>query len=112
ASASPFCISFCFLHPPRSPLFPYTTLFRSIPIRIERLAGAFAGLGENACLEHAFLAHCSGFRGRIAAIDQTLADLWRRSDPGSRSEEQTSELQSHLNLVCRLLLEKKKENQE
>src|SRR2546430_5657779 len=68
--------------PPRSTLFPYTTLFRSAS---RRSATAPAG--------------ASGPRGR-----------WRRraSSPRRRSEEHTSELQSQSNLVCRLLLEKKK----
>src|SRR6266571_2979438 len=62
--------------PPRSTLFPYTTLFRSRP-------GARAGCRTRACGA-------------------------RRGAPASwRSEEHTSELQSHVNLVCRLLLEKK-----
>src|SRR2546422_7481364 len=73
--------------PPRSTLFPYTTLFRS-----ERRA--------RPCL----LCH----RGQV------LAELLSRSrppgpsHPAKRSEEHTSELQSRLHLVCRLLLEKKK----
>src|SRR5260370_15247138 len=70
--------------PPRSTLFPYTTLFRS---------PGFAT---------AYTKHPSGgaplSRYRSAAQKQL---------PRSRSEEHTSELQSHLNLVCRLLLEKK-----
>src|SRR5260370_31835206 len=65
--------------PPRSTLFPYTTLFRS-------------------------------------SIPTTITPQWREPEPchfrtgkgTARSEEHTSELQSHLNLVCRLLLEKKK----
>src|SRR4029077_21298494 len=64
--------------PPRSTLFPYTTLFRS---RLGRLGGDQPELGLG--------------RGR-----------------GRRSEEHTSELQSHLNLVCRLLLEKKKKQNQ
>src|SRR5260370_38228568 len=68
--------------PPRSTLFPYTTLFRSAPLRRAGSDGAAAG-------------RCSGRSHPRAA----------RS---ARSEEHTSELQSHLNLVCRLLLEKKK----
>src|SRR5260370_29021294 len=65
--------------PPRSTLFPYTTLFRSIPMS--------ATLHRSrCCLPHSGL---QLFQSR-------------------RSEEHTSELQSHLNLVCRLLLEKKK----
>src|SRR5260370_13725862 len=69
--------------PPRSTLFPYTTLFRSP--------------GEP-CL--------SGALAHAPAADHAPARLLRRPHP--RSEEHTSELQSHLNLVCRLLLEKKK----
>src|SRR5260370_25126210 len=68
--------------PPRSTLFPYTTLFRS---RLRcRLPPILAGTFEHPILVHR---KCS-----------------------RRSEEHTSELQSHLNLVCRLLLEKKKQH--
>src|SRR2546422_3372409 len=75
--------------PPRSTLFPYTTLFRSRGGARERVDGARRGIGAGA--DH----------------------VCRRSrDPGAsrpaRSEEHTSELQSRLHLVCRLLLEKKK----
>src|SRR4051812_49743204 len=71
--------------PPRSTLFPYTTLFRSRPRAGRR--GMTAGPS-------------SGWPAARAA---------RRSPAeASRSEEHTSELQSHVNLVCRLLLEKKK----
>src|SRR6266571_7155423 len=70
--------------PPRSTLFPYTTLFRSAVHR--RLVVFERQRGQR---------HQRGFRA---------AD---REDLG-RSEEHTSELQSHVNLVCRLLLEKKK----
>src|SRR5215204_6975268 len=61
--------------PPRSTLFPYTTLFRSDP--------------------------CRAWPGRHALVP-----------PGCRSEEHTSELQSHSDLVCRLLLEKKKKKKK
>src|SRR6266571_1960668 len=64
--------------PPRSTLFPYTTLFRP---------------------RRAAPVHPPGARGRRAALPR-------------RSEEHTSELQSHVNLVCRLLLEKKKRDRE
>src|SRR5260370_31347092 len=67
--------------PPRSTLFPYTTLFRSY---------LFKSAGS----------------GRIAGRRAGRWHIVRRVCP--RSEEHTSELQSHLNLVCRLLLEKKK----
>src|SRR5260370_32816725 len=69
--------------PPRSTLFPYTTLFRSLP---QSAPG----------VSHAVSAAPS--RTSRAAYQLRI----------SRSEEHTSELQSHLNLVCRLLLEKKK----
>src|SRR2546426_7625825 len=77
--------------PPRSTLFPYTTLFRSGNDRHEQGAGA---------------------RGGVAQRHRQLrrAGLHRDRDDG-RSEEHTSELQSPCNLVCRLLLEKKKKNQ-
>src|SRR5256885_17199667 len=66
--------------PPRSTLFPYTTLFRSHLI-----------LGDSAL--------------HLATFDQSLGEITHRAH---RSEEHTSELQSPCNLVCRLLLEKKK----
>src|SRR5260221_6055321 len=65
--------------PPRSTLFPYTTLFRSIR------------------------------RRELAQLYQTtLSEVKELKIPRERSEEHTSELQSHSDLVCRLLLEKKK----
>src|SRR5260370_12643100 len=92
--------------PPRSTLFPYTTLFRS-PIR----RSLPVSQGEDAKLPRE-----PGHR----ALPLLRLQGERRRDcfPGAdrrvfvRSEEHTSELQSHLNLVCRLLLEKKKKNEE
>src|SRR5690242_21327688 len=87
--------------PPRSTLFPYTTLFRSAapgnhsfrPEQVRSRAGpdqeCVPGLG-------------GGPTGRGGN------QMGRSQSPGPRSEEHTSELQSHVNLVCRLLLEKKK----
>src|SRR5256885_12896553 len=76
--------------PPRSTLFPYTTLFRSAVMLITAIRDEFLRRGD----EH-----------RAAAIEsQYVAARELRS----RSEEHTSELQSPCNLVCRLLLEKKK----
>src|SRR3712207_8432017 len=77
--------------PPRSTLFPYTTLFRSrrpqVALRIEQVAAvAVAARAERRVLEH-----------RVGLAPE-------------RSEEHTSELQSRQYLVCRLLLEKKKNN--
>src|SRR5256885_3267093 len=70
--------------PPRSTLFPYTTLFRSSSVMGFGIARFMLGLGES---------------GNFPASIKTVAE---------RSEEHTSELQSPCNLVCRLLLEKKK----
>src|SRR2546422_1991002 len=81
--------------PPRSTLFPYTTLFRS------ELAGAI-GAGAEADVDLAGLAGREGVLERIR--DELVDDQAARK----RSEEHTSELQSRLHLVCRLLLEKKK----
>src|SRR2546426_8912627 len=88
--------------PPRSTLFPYTTLFRS-PTVLHAL-GAAGRRGRCSCRSrgrpHAFGGH-SLASGRGARFDA--------SGPGrGRSEEHTSELQSPCILVCRLLLEKKK----
>src|SRR2546430_12965059 len=85
--------------PPRSTLFPYTTLFRSSRRRLrapKNLRGR-DGL-ESARRESAVSSHAA--RGRLAGT-KSLFHL-------RRSEEHTSELQSQSNLVCRLLLEKKK----
>src|SRR4051812_49997125 len=79
--------------PPRSTLFPYTTLFRSATCSPHPVCAT--PTRESVCL---------------------LVQPGKRHDPpsvalwASRSEEHTSELQSHVNLVCRLLLEKKKKN--
>src|SRR2546430_7404599 len=78
--------------PPRSTLFPYTTLFRSV---IHREARVLA-LAER--LDHLF--------GRRGELDGGHVEARRHHFV--RSEEHTSELQSQSNLVCRLLLEKKK----
>src|SRR5260370_30312999 len=90
------CLPFFFLmirRPPRSTLFPYTTLFRS----------------RACCQASPASRSISPGLARIpsaAAADRIAHNRRRRY----RSEEHTSELQSHLNLVCRLLLEKKKQS--
>src|SRR2546427_5817728 len=80
--------------PPRSTLFPYTTLFRSIfrfesNLRISRM-----------------------YSGVIPCTRMPTSSSGVGCSPISRSEEHTSELQSQSNLVCRLLLEKKKKRKE
>src|SRR2546422_4025341 len=72
--------------PPRSTLFPYTTLFRSLQSPVSSVVVCRAGINSA----------CKIFRARS----------------GTRSEEHTSELQSRLHLVCRLLLEKKKKKKK
>src|SRR5690242_21174282 len=94
---------------PRSTLFPYTTLFRSRGEHAENLERAIALL--EAALQvrtrEAFPAEC---RSTTLLLAEQLAHLgrWAVAAEAFRSEEHTSELQSHVNLVCRLLLEKKK----
>src|SRR5689334_23539590 len=83
--------------PTRSTLFPYTTLFRSVPGVHEPLLGRLA---DERHLEIAL-----GLRGARPAVGPLQRAL-RRIARG-RSEEHTSELQSQFHLVCRLLLEKK-----
>src|SRR2546422_5965817 len=91
--------------PPRSTLFPYTTLFRSDPYR----ARDATAVGER---------HHGPHQGELPVPDRLPgvgqggqphdSRSERRRDAARRSEEHTSELQSRLHLVCRLLLEKKK----
>src|SRR2546430_5356700 len=93
-------LSLCFIfffflmirRPPRSTLFPYTTLFRSVMISSVAAAQSVVDAGK---VRRIAITSETRFRG--------LPDL-----PAVRSEEHTSELQSQSNLVCRLLLEKKK----
>src|SRR5690554_7377624 len=90
------------LRPPRSTLFPYTTLFRSP----ESMAKAVDAHIQNA--------------QQVTSVQRTALGLLQRLNPdykqvpgarvSARSEEHTSELQSRPQLVCRLLLEKKKES--
>src|SRR4051812_49867797 len=94
--------------PPTSTLFPYTTLFRSkAPVRVVRgERGTFRCEAEpRRDLQQREIAHVAGER-LVLVGDLALLKVAARL--GLRSEEHTSELQSHVNLVCRLLLEKKK----
>src|SRR5687768_18192909 len=94
------------LRPPRSTLFPYTTLFRSaeqqpVELMLETnrvLADSCAEVGERGAQ------HARVEKGALRKGDETVLL--------ERSEEHTSELQSRLHLVCRLLLEKKKKEKK
>src|SRR2546422_3062706 len=93
--------------PPRSTLFPYTTLFRSLcPVGWRRTRRARGRTGELEPQEESrfFRLRGGGLEGDARG---TIANHDRR-----RSEEHTSELQSRLHLVCRLLLEKKKKQKK
>src|SRR2546422_8399118 len=93
--------------PPRSTLFPYTTLFRSLLLRSATdvwpggLGSSSEALGHN-LMDHHFRVGASGRLEEPGLDDKYYS--------GRRSEEHTSELQSRLHLVCRLLLEKKKKH--
>src|SRR5260370_7326236 len=95
--------------PPRSTLFPYTTLFRS---HSQWLAERSSGQRFDAqvAVTRRELANGESFRHPASGFWDDLQSLSRRGAEGNqpRSEEHTSELQSHLNHVCRLLLAKKK----
>src|SRR5688572_32487603 len=99
-------------HPPRSTLFPYTTLFRSLfhkesPRRAKPLLYVFRVL-----LTGIHLMRTARIEANLVTLNEEfrlpyLPELIQKK----RSEEHTSELQSQSNLVCRLLLEKKKKRQ-
>src|SRR3712207_7652085 len=95
--------------PPRSTLFPYTTLFRSL-IRCLGLAGAPLCRENYYPLEYdpVHLAERTGNANALGITDQYWQDASFAKLREVRSEEHTSELQSRQYLVCRLLLEKKK----
>src|SRR5256885_13101580 len=81
--------------PPRSTLFPYTTLFRSTKLQVGDIALAIGNP-----------------LGLASSVTEGIVSFIGRTVPEGRSEEHTSELQSPCNLVCRLLLEKKKTHRE
>src|SRR2546422_5085634 len=93
--------------PPRSTLFPYTTLFRSPrePARVQQ---------QPAEQEHPVTEGVEPGERDVPGADLQRHDVVEeaRAERHQRSEEHTSELQSRLHLVCRLLLEKKKKNKK
>src|SRR5256885_6217604 len=91
--------------PPRSTLFPYTTLFRS-----DRMVVRMEGRGNMGPLMSEMMA---GVKAPREEETYTIVEyLQKYAQTPLRSEEHTSELQSPCNLVCRLLLEKKKKRQK
>src|SRR2546429_5356198 len=88
--------------PPRSTLFPYTTLFRSV--KSSKVLGGMSFCSGDCCAVRSAAVHsavkCTKGTRTIVALESTIL---------LRSEEHTSELQSRLHLVCRLLLETKNE---
>src|SRR3712207_8209965 len=102
---SPVCFIFFFLmirRPPRSTLFPYTTLFRSREIIEER--------GCELIYLPSYSPDFNPIEEAFAKIKDILRRAGARTKDALRSEEHTFELQSRQYLVCRLLLEKKKKN--
>src|SRR2546422_4943010 len=86
--------------PPRSTLFPYTTLFRSAPKAKNRSNARIIGISQVRP------------RKKRSVTGSVFMSAKANRARNSRSEEHTSELQSRLHLVCRLLLEKKKKKQK
>src|SRR3712207_7571156 len=94
--------------PPRSTLFPYTTLFRSLGVqRLEHLLGARCGQPGQRVEEHDLLLDTDGPRRRRGGGVPARPVAHGSTHVSLRSEEHTSELQSRQYLVCRLLLENK-----
>src|SRR5256885_5651929 len=93
--------------PPRSTLFPYTTLFRSEASEGEEISAKQHAENEQQAAANAEVATVFAADQRFV-IDPSLEGQLGIGRAAKRSEEHTSELQSPCNLVCRLLLEKKK----
>src|SRR5690606_40576562 len=94
--------------PPRPTLFPYTTLFRSLgkptdKAHAKAMLEQLSGKSHNVCTGVCILKD-----GQIEVFSECAKVTFNKLSPLDRSEEHTSELQSRENLVCRLLLEKKK----
>src|SRR5690242_21050157 len=92
--------------PPGTTLFPYTTLFRSRAAEASGRAEAEVVRADAAVA--AAEEEVRRMRASVRSLSDELDDARKAARGSRRSEEHTSELQSHVNLVCRLLLEKKK----
>src|SRR5207249_12246988 len=97
---------------PSFPLFPYTTLFRSTVSKHGAIESCrfWPGYFEDTLLifqEQVAVAFCDV--DLVESLKTCIKHLWPLMADGARSEEHTSELQSRFDLVCRLLLEKKKQ---
>src|SRR5690606_41926528 len=97
---------FSSLLPPRSTLFPYTTLFRSIRVDATRIPDVLQALSRNR-----YITVLNLKASAVDTAEQAALGFFYGQNVPVRSEEHTSELQSRENLVCRLLLEKKKEKE-
>src|SRR5256886_13578555 len=93
--------------PPRSTLFPYTTLFRSY--RADERTARKSERTESSFLD-AIVGRRGSLRSILSQVEAVAGTNTTVLITGERSEEHTSELQSQSNLVCRLLLEKKKQD--
>src|SRR5688572_32477044 len=98
--------------PPRSTLFPYTTLFRSRPFVDLTEPGGIDTMSAVAEEVMALVAEFDGVNSSEHGDGRVRSPFNPRIFGDDRSEEHTSELQSQSNLVCRLLLEKKKKNKK
>src|SRR5256885_12370994 len=94
--------------PPRSTLFPYTTLFRSLSITSGRMRASMPVTSKPSANATPLHEYANGTGQEVHHVGSARGRAGGRF--GGRSEEHTSELQSPCNLVCRLLLEKKKKN--
>src|SRR5690348_17796759 len=92
--------------PPRSTLFPYTTLFRSLQHELRRCDCRLLGVRLHRQRRARLVARASALARGVRPVRQDQVQV--ESALAVRSEEHTSELQSPVHLVCRLLLEKKK----
>src|SRR5260370_20475275 len=92
--------------PPRSTLFPYTTLFRSLAVKVRSRRGGERELKWKIGSRQEISYEVKDL-DQVTAQQRARRTAWLKGE-AQRSEEHTSDLQSHLNIVCRLLLEKKK----